>query len=60
MPLDLDAVNEWMETENIGLIAPYASDTAEVTVDGESDSAVVCGVTSAFYEVQGLQLLMGR
>ena len=60
MPLDLNAVNEWMETENIGLIAPYASDTAEITVDGESDSAVVYGVTSAFYEVQGLQLLMGR
>lgn len=60
-PIDLDTVNRWMETEaDIGLIAPYISESVTATADGESDSVTVYGVTPAYYEVQGLQLTMGR
>ena len=60
MPLDLDTLNEWMDEEDIGLIAPYTS--SSVTARGEEaiGSVTVYGVTPAFYEVQGMQLAMGR
>ena len=59
-PLDLDTVNGWMEEENIGLVAPYVSSSVTARADGESGSVTVYGVTPAFYEVQGMQLAMGR
>ena len=59
-PIDLDIVNDWMEEAGIGLIAPYISESVTATADGESGSVTVYGVTPAYYEVQGLQLAMGR
>ena len=60
MPLDLDTVNGYMEEDGIGLVAPYAS--SSVTAGGEETSGevTVYGVTPAFYDVQGMQLAMGR
>ena len=60
MPLDLDTVNGYMEEDGIGLVAPYL--TASVTASGDEDSgsATVYGTTPALYEVQGMQLAMGR
>lgn len=60
MPLDLDTVNDWMEKENIGLVAPYISGSMTAKGDAESGSATVYGVTPALYDVQGMQLAMGR
>ena len=60
MPLDLNTVNGWMEEENIGLVAPYVTGSVTARGDEESGTATVYGVTSAFYEVQGMQLAMGR
>ena len=61
LPIDLDTVNTWMEEEaGIGLIAPYISSSATASANGESGSATVYGVTPAYYEVQGMQLAMGR
>ena len=60
MPLDLDTVNGWMDEENIGLVAPYVTTSVTARGDGESGIATVYGVTPAFYEVQGMQLAMGR
>ena len=60
MPLDLDTVNSWMEENNIGLVAPYISSSVTASADGESGDVTVYGVTPAFYEVQGMQLAMGR
>ena len=60
MPLDLDTVNGWMEEENIGLVAPYVTASVTARGDEESGTATVYGVTPAFYEVQGMQLAMGR
>ena len=60
MPLDLDTANGWMEEEGIGLVAPYVTGSATASAGGESGSVTVYGVTPAFYEVQGMQLAMGR
>ena len=59
-PVDLDTVNQWMDEDEIGSIAPYISSSVTATADGESGSVTVYGTTPAFYEVQGMQLAMGR
>ena len=60
LPIDLETVNTWMEEEDLGLIAPYISASVTASADGESGSVTVYGVTPAYYEVQGMQLSMGR
>lgn len=61
LPVTLDTVNAWMEEEDgLGLIAPYLSTSATASARGESGSVTVYGVTPAYYEVQGMQLAMGR
>ena len=59
-PLDLDTVNGWMDVEGIGLVAPYVSHSVTAAGDETSGSVTVYGTTPAFYEVQGMQLAMGR
>ena len=59
-PLDLDTANNYMEEDGIGLVAPYITGSVTAKGDLESGSATVYGVTPAFYEVQGMQLAMGR
>ena len=60
LPLDLETVNGYMDEAGIGLVAPYVS--SSVTAKGEeaSGSVTVYGTTPAFYEVQGMQMAMGR
>ena len=60
MPLDLDTVNGYMDEDGIGLVAPYISSSVTAIADGESGEVTVYGATPAFYEVQGMQLAMGR
>ena len=60
LPLDLDTVNGYMEEADIGLTAPYTSTSVTASGEEESGSVTVYGVTSAFYDVQGMQLQMGR
>ena len=60
MPLDLDTVNGYMEEDGIGLVAPYISSSVTASADGESGEVTVYGATPAFYDVQGMQLAMGR
>ena len=60
LPLDLPTVNSWMDEENIGLVAPYVTSSVTARAGSESGTATVYGVTPAFYEVQGMQLAMGR
>ena len=59
-PLDLDTVNGYMQEEGIGLVAPYISSTVTAKADADSGSATVYGTTPAMYEIQGMQLAMGR
>ena len=60
MPVTLSTVNSWMEEDYIGLIAPYISDSAVGEQGGQQGSFTVYGTTAAYYEIQGLQLSMGR
>ena len=60
MPLDLDTVNGYMDEDGIGLVAPYISSSVTAKGDEASGDVTVYGTTPAFYEVQGMQLAMGR
>ena len=60
MPLDLDTVNGYMEEDGIGLVAPYTSSSVTASGEEASGEVTVYGTTPAFYDVQGMQLAMGR
>ena len=60
LPLDLDTVNGYMEEDGIGLVAPYISSSVTATGDEASGEVTIYGTTPAFYDVQGMQLAMGR
>lgn len=60
VPITLDTIEEWMEKEDLGLLAPYNSSSVTASADGESDDITVYGTTPAYYEIQGMQLAMGR
>lgn len=61
LPVTMDTLKQWSKTEkDLGSIAPYASDTLTGSADGESGSMTVYGTTTDYYEIQGLQLAMGR
>ena len=60
MPLDLDTVNGYMEEDGIGLVAPYISSSVTASGEEASGDVTVYGATPAFYDVQGMQLAMGR
>lgn len=61
MPITLDTVDQWMdEEEDLGLIAPYSTGSATASADGESGDITVYGTTPAYYDIQGMQLAMGR
>ena len=60
MPLDLDTVNGYMDEDGIGLVAPYISSSVTASGEEASGDVTVYGTTPAFYDVQGMQLAMGR
>ena len=60
LPLDLDTANGYMEEDGIGLVAPYISTSVTAKGDEASGDVSVYGITPAFYDVQGMQLAMGR
>ena len=60
MPLDLNTVNGYMEEDGIGLVAPYISSSVTAGGDEASGDVTIYGTTPAFYDVQGMQLAMGR
>ena len=60
MPLDLDTVNGYMDEDGIGLVAPYTSTSVTAYGEEESGEVTVYGTTPALYEIQGMQLSMGR
>ena len=60
LPLDLETVNGLMNEDGIGLVAPYTSTSVTAYGEEESGEVTVYGTTPAFYEIQGMQLSMGR
>ena len=59
-PIDTALLQEWMDRDDLGLLAPYWTDTATARGREESDSVTVYGTTAAWYEIQGLQVELGR
>ena len=59
-PVTLDTLDQWMKEEKLGLIAPEIRDAQSATGKEASASMIVYGTTPAYYEIQGLQLSMGR
>ena len=60
-PISMETLEEWDESEeNIGLLAPYISDSLTGSAKGESGTFTVYGTTPDYYDIQGLQLAMGR
>ena len=60
-PVTMDTLNQWTEeNETIGLMAPYISDSITGSAEGESGSFTVYGTVPEYYDIQGLQLVMGR
>ena len=60
LPVDLETAKGWMEQENIGLVAPYVSASATARGAEANGSMTVYGVTPAYYELQAMQLAVGR
>ncbi len=60
-PIDLEDLETWMEEEpDIGLLAPYKTASVVGKNDANYGSVTVYGTTAPYYEIQGLQLSMGR
>lgn len=60
-PVTTETLKEWVKSESdIGQIAPYISDSLTGRADGESGTFTVYGTTPEYYEIQSLQLEMGR
>ena len=59
--IDLDTLEQWESLESaLGQIAPYATDSAEGSGSEGSGSVTVYGTTESYYDIQNLQLSMGR
>ena len=59
-PLSLEVLDEWMRDPQIGTLAPQATASGTGRGNGETVSMTVYGTTAGYYEVQGMQLYMGR
>ena len=60
-PITTELLETWMEEEEaLGLLAPYQSESLVGKHGGEYASVTVYGTTPAYYDIQGLQLSMGR
>lgn len=59
-PVKLQTLNEWMEKDGIGLIAPSGETSVTGRYEGNSSSVTVYGTTPAYETVNGISLLLGR
>ncbi|MCD8152081.1 MAG: ABC transporter permease [Clostridiales bacterium] len=59
-PVKLDTLTEWSDEDGIGKIAPSASASATAKYSSTSDSMTVYGTTPSYYNVEELNLLLGR
>ena len=60
-PIRLEDLNRWMEQDpDIGLLAPYKTSTVVGKHGGNYDSVTVYGTTAAYYDIQAMQLSLGR
>ena len=59
-PIDEEVLDQWMQMQEVGQIAPYWTASSTASGREESDSVTVYGITAAWYEVLGLQMELGR
>lgn len=59
-PINLKTLNEWMEKDGIGLIAPSDETSATARYEGNSSSVTIYGTTPPYETINGLSLLLGR
>ncbi|MCD8150334.1 MAG: ABC transporter permease [Clostridiales bacterium] len=59
-PVKLSTLTEWSAEEEIGGIAPSASASATVKYSSDSDEITVYGTTPSYYDVEELNLVLGR
>lgn len=60
-PVTLNTVKEWtVAEEKLSVIAPYAQDTARGKGKNGNGNVIVYGTTPLYYDIQDLQLAMGR
>ncbi|MBQ6999721.1 MAG: ABC transporter permease [Oscillospiraceae bacterium] len=60
-PISIDDLNHWMETEpGLGELAAYQTGSAVGKHGSNYGSVTVYGTTPSYYNVQGLQLALGR
>ena len=60
-PVTVQTLDDWADSEEtLGLLAPYAMDSLTGSAKGESGNFTVYGTTPEYYDIQGLQLAMGR
>ena len=59
-PVDLDTLNVWMQEDALGDLAAYQSSSVVGKHGSEYGSVTVYGTTPAYYDIQDLQLSMGR
>ena len=59
-PITLETLDAWMQEEKIGPISPQIRDSLTATGKEGRGSITVYGTTAAYYDIQGLQLAMGR
>ena len=59
-PITLDTLDDWMDTEGVGLIAPSGTATATGKYGSTNATFQVYGATPAYEQVNGLKLLLGR
>ena len=60
-PVDLEDLNDWMTDEkSFGLLAASQTDSVVGKHSANYGTVTVYGTTAAYYDIQGLQLSMGR
>ena len=60
-PITMDTLKQWSQEEaDLGLIAPYASASLTGRASNGSGTMMVYGATPEYFDVQGLELFMGR
>ena len=59
-PIRLSDLDEWTKEPDIGLISARTSSTVVGKYGANYDSVTVYGTTSSYYDIQGLQLSLGR
>ena len=59
-PVDLATLEKWMAEPTIGEMAALATTSGTGRGNGETVTMTVYGTTPGYYQIQGLQLYMGR